>query len=62
MIVIFFAHDVPSYLLVIVLFMQGDVVELKNVQVNDPSKLLLNGYQLTPDKLALSSVSVTAFS
>ena len=38
------------------------MVEFNNIQVTDPSCLLENGKKLTPDKLALSTVSVTAFS
>ena len=56
-------HNVSNkqFFLLLSFLLQGEVVEFKNIQVTNPSRLLVNGHKIAPDKLALSSVSVTAF-
>ena len=42
--------------------LQADIIEFHNIRVDDPSLLLINGQRLSQDKLAQSTVSITAFS
>ena len=41
---------------------QSEMIQFHNVRVDDPSQLLINGQKLPQDKLAQSTVAITAFS
>ncbi|XP_064393711.1 tetratricopeptide repeat protein 5-like [Halichondria panicea] len=41
---------------------KSDTIQFHNIRVDNPSQLLINGQRLTKDKLAQSTVSITAFS
>ena len=43
-------------------YTQDEQVEVKSVCITNPSQLLINGQKLSSDKLAPSTVSITAFS
>ena len=41
---------------------QSETIQFHNIRVDDPSQLLINGQKLSQDKLAQSTVAITAFS
>ncbi len=42
--------------------MQSESIQFHNIRVDNPSLLLINGQTLSSDKLAQSTVAITAFS